>query len=479
MSSKTDPAAPAGAGGWLPLLLVLAVAIAARAPGLGEWSLWEDEETSLFFSQRPERPFPASFPIFFRALGGVFDVTGVGILPGRVFCATLGVLSVALTYLCLGRIWGRRVGVVAALFVGLSLGHLFWSQSIRYYILLFLFQLLSLYWFLDGFERGRWWELVLANVAMALGVWTHFSGALLMPVFVGYLVLMLLRRESGGGYNLRGYLAFGVPFLVVAALFAWQFLRFRASMGSLIEARANLARVVLQVVIYFGPGTVLLGLLAPVVARGAWRDRRLVFLLVAAVVPVLELVIIRLLNLAAIGWHYAFFALIGFAGLAAISLVSLAERGYRLAAGGLGGAALVSLIPLLVFYHLFAFGNRPRWREATAALREEAKLRPEGVGNPPVFSNVPGVVAHYLGIPPGETMGHQLVRGLPVRPPEDGHPTEHWYLVEVSAIPPDYTAWLERHCELKQEVVARSGPKDRTLKVYHYQPAPPHASDGE
>jgi hypothetical protein len=466
MSSKTD----ARGAGWLAPLLVLAVALLARGPHLGEWGLWEDEETSLHFSQRPDKSFPASFPIFFQALRGVFDLTGVGVLPGRAFAAALGLLGVALTGVGFSRLWSRPVGVLAALFVALSLGHVFWSQSVRYYILLFDFQILALYWFLSGFERNRPWELVLANVALALGLWTHFSGALLMPVFVGHLMLAAAFRWTGGGYDRRGYLVFGVPFLIVSALFAWKFKQFMATQASLVEGPTNPVRLLVQVVLYFGPGTLALAALAPLVVRGWWRDRRFVFLLVAALVPVAELVVIAVLNLTIVTWYYAFFALVGFAGLAALTVTSLAERGRRVAAVGLLGLGLLGLVPLAVAYHTTFSGDRPRWKDACTWLKQERGVDPTRPGSPPVLANVPGVVAFHLGVPAAETMGHPVVRQLPKQPPAEPPAGETWYVVEVSSISPEYLVWLDRHAEPVYTAEARTGPKDRTVRVYHYRP---------
>jgi hypothetical protein len=461
MSSKTDSAAPRSVR--LGLLAVLLVAVAVRAPGLGGWSLWEDEETSVHFSQRPDKPFPASFPIFFRLLEGVYAATGVDVLPGRVLCAALGVLGIALTYFGFARAYSRPVAVVAAVLVALSAGHVFWSQSVRYYILLFAFQALSLYWFIDGFERGRAWALVLSNIALALGLWTHFSGALLMPVFVGYLILALLRRETGGGYNAKGYAAFGIPFLVVSALFAWQFVKFKANLGSLVVGATNPVRLLAQVVIYFGPGTVALAALAPLVVPGWWRDRRFVFLLVTALVPVLELIVIAVLNLTIVTWYYAFFALLGFAGLAALAVTSLADRGRRAAAGGLLALAVLASVPLVAAYHLVLFGDRPRWREAAEFVRAAAPFDPAAATNPPVYANVPGVVAFYLGVPPGETMGHPFVRELV---PFEKGPPAGWYVVEDRVLRPEYRQWLAARCEQKARFECKLGPIDRTLTVY-------------
>lgn len=466
MSSKTEPTARSSVG-WWGLLAVLAVAAALRAPGLGEWSLWEDEETSVHFSQRPEKPFPASFPIFFRLLGAAYDATGVGVLSGRALCAGLGLLSIGLAWYGYARTWSRPVGALAALLLAFSVGHVFWSQSVRYYILLFVFQALSLYWFFAGFERGRAWQLVLSNVALALGLWTHFSGALLMPVFVAYLLLALVRRESGGGYNAKGYIAFGLPFLIVSAVFAWQFLQFKANLGDLVTGRTSLVRLVAQVVIYFGPGTVALAALAPLVVPGWWRDRRFLFLLVTAVLPVLELAVIAILNLTIVTWYYAFFALLGFVGLAAIAVASLAERGRRTAAGALLAFAVVCSVPLLIAYHLVLFGDRPRWQDAAERLKVEAGFDAMASTNAPVYSNVPGVVAFYLGVPPGETMGHRFVRDLP---PLDKGPHEGWFVVEDRAVKPEYRAWLVENCERRAQFECRLGPIDRTVSIYLRRP---------
>ena len=63
-------------------------------------------------------------------------------------------------------------------------------------------------------------------------------------------------------------------------------------------------------------------------------------------------------------------------------------------------------------------------------------------------------------------MGHPVVRQLSTQPP-DG---EAWYVVEVSSVAPESLAWLDRHAEPMYTAEARTGPKDRTVRVYHYRP---------
>jgi predicted membrane-bound mannosyltransferase len=117
---------------WAPAA-VFVLGAALRLYGLGEWSLWEDEETTIFFSYHPHRPFPNAFPTFFLILGHLFDYTGCSVLAGRLLSASFGIGSLALTYGIVRRFEEPRVALVALMAISVSPGHLFWSQSIRYY----------------------------------------------------------------------------------------------------------------------------------------------------------------------------------------------------------------------------------------------------------------------------------------------------------------------------------------------------------
>src|SRR5262249_41657474 len=149
-------------------LLILALAVLLRAWKLTEWSMWEDEEGTVFYSQRLQWAFAQFFPVFFYALHGLFQLTGVSVAAGRILSASLGGLGIVLLYFLFQRFISRRVALLAALLLAVNFGQLFWSQSIRYYNLVVVFELLSMYWFLVGFEQGKVTALLLSNVAFAL-----------------------------------------------------------------------------------------------------------------------------------------------------------------------------------------------------------------------------------------------------------------------------------------------------------------------
>ena len=197
--------------------------------------------------------------------------------------------------------------------------------------------------------------------------------------------------------------------------------------------------------------------------------RPLVFLLLAAILPVLELTVIAQLDLALIAWYYIFFALPAFAVLAASTLVALVDKG-RAAAATVGGVALLYSAVFLVGYFTQMHGDRPRWREAALQLSELADLTPTAASRAKVYASVPGVVAYYLGVAPGETMGHPLVTPVPRQPPADAPTVDQWYVVEAGSITPQYAAWFAAQCEQRGRFEAHSGPRDRSVLLYQRKP---------
>jgi hypothetical protein len=449
----------------------MGLAFALRALRVSDWSLWEDEGTSLYFSQHPGKPFPSYFPTFFALLHGLFAVTEVSVVWGRLLAAAFGVFSIWLTYVLGRRCGSRAVGLLGAVFLAVSLGHLFWSQSVRYYTLVLVFQLLCILWFLEGLECSDPLRLLLSNLAFALAMFTHFSTVILAPVLLLYLAVSAWLPGKEGQRRLKGHVLFGVPFLLILGFFAWRFLEFSklnliASDGTTAPVGQDVPGLAARVLGYFGLPVVVLASLAPLVARPL-HPRLGPFLLIAGLLPLMELVVIGQLGLAIVAWYYAFFALPALAVLAALTLVSLHRQSYRVTAAVLGGAALAYATVFLTGYFTWMHGDRPRWQEAARLLRQTADIRAEAPDEQEIYATVPGVVAHYLGVAPEANMGHPLVKPLPARPPETATHRDRWFVVEVAVLPQEYARWLAEHCQLKGLFEARTGPKDRSILVYH------------
>jgi hypothetical protein len=456
-----------------PLLVILAAALALRFWGLADWSLWEDEETSIYFSQQPSKPFPRFFPVFFLSLHGLYRATGVSVFAGRVLAAMFGIGSIVLVY-ALARRLSREIALLAALLLALNLGHLFWCQSIRYFTLLLLFELLSMYWFLEGFERGSYKVLLLSNIAFGLALLTHFSALLLMPVYVAYLFFMICGRQSGGAYNLRGYLFFGGLHGIVLGLMALQFIRFHAVLKGMDDkSLQDPLHLLMTAAAYFGAPIILLGILAPVVAVNVPK-RIALFFMTAGALPVLEGVVIARLNLSNVTWYYSFVALGGFVIAAAITLVSLYQRGFRWSAGLGMAVVLLYSLPLLAGYYTAMYGDRPRWKDACGYLRQDENVRVTDSERTQVYATVPGVVAYYMGVPPDETMGSSLVQPISQHSSDGDREVDRWFVVESGHVTPEVESWLEKSCTLKATFAAWTGPRDRSIRVYYHGTGAPN-----
>jgi hypothetical protein len=426
--------------------------------------MWEDEEGSMTLAQKPFRGFQGYFPIYFIILNGQMRPTGLSVPAARVIPACMGILSILFTFVCLRRYVSARAALIACLLLSLNIGHVFFSQSVRYYTTALVFQLLALAWFLQGFEEDRIWPLAASVFAFTLGLLTHFSAVLLAPVFVGYLLLTIVRGESGNGYHKKNYVLFGMMLVAVLTVFAWRIMQLRNMIGGwAIPSQRDPVHTALTFLAYFGIPLLGLALLAPWLARQL-RSRILLFLLCAGFLPVLEVLVIAGMNVVNVTWYYAMIALVGLALLAGAGLVGLWERGYRISAGGLGVAAVSYYVVFLLAYNFNWHGDRPRWAEAAAYLHDVANIDPAGPNTAEVYATVPGVVAFYLGADPRRPETYAVVRLLPRQPVHQVKSA--WYVVEAKVLSAEFRDWFANHCTLEARFESMTGHVDRTVLVY-------------
>ncbi len=461
------------------VLAVVCIAVLLRLCHLSDWSLFEDEETSIYFSQHVAKPFPRSFPVFFVALRGLYHLTGISIYAGRLVAAGMGIVAVWLTFSCFRHLLSREVALVAALFVAVNLGHLFWSQSIRYYTTVTVFQLVAAYWFLKGFESGQPRYLIYSNAAFVLALLSHYSAVLLAPVFVGFLVLVHFRKEAQGGYHWRGFLIYGAGLALTLAFLSlsfWQQLQLQGSLGEdggIIASAREPLQLLLRVAAYFGLPVFALAVPA-LFLRHKFSSRIVLFLLLLGFVPLIELTAITVvnsfMNLVTVSWYYALISLSALALLAASTLVALFNSGVKRTAIALGVLTVAYYGFFLQDYYTAMHGDRPRWREASELVQRMAAVDPYASVNPAIFATVPGVVAYYLGVDPATTMGHSLVKRPPIVPDSEmGNGEPGWFIVKAKAVSSEWQDWFAQHAALVGRFAARTGPRDRTLLVYRTQ----------
>lgn len=453
-------------------LSVMALAAGLRLIGIGEWSLWEDEGGAVFWAQRPWNGFAGYFPVFFLGFNGWEQVVGLDVAWGRVLPMIFGLLSIAITVLGFRRHIGAPAALLGGLFLAVNLGHIFFSQSIRYYTMALVFQSLSLYWFFDGLERDRPRVLLLAAVTFVLGLLTHFSVLLLAPVFVGYLLVMIvfptLAPPAKCGYRRRNYaLVFGV-LAAVLAFFTWRMMQLREmfeGIGAVIPSARDPIHIGKTIVAYFGLPLCMLAAATPFVVRSV-PGRTRTLLVIGTFVPLAELIVISMLNIVNVTWYYAFVAMVPMALAAGLVITDLVSRERRAVAGFVLTCAFVYYAAFLVGYYSIMHGDRPRWKEAVAFLQDEGVTLGEA-DSPTVYAEVPQVVAFYMGHDPGKWGYTELAEPFPYDvPPSETNPNGDWFVIEAKLVPQAYQSWFESCCTLRARFEAATGPIDRTVLVY-------------
>jgi 4-amino-4-deoxy-L-arabinose transferase-like glycosyltransferase len=172
---------------WL-LVLVLLTSLGLRVYRLGDKGVWWDEGYSTWLARqsfveiaqgtsRDTHP-----PLYFWLLHVWREGSSDGEFGLRFLSAGVGLLTVAVTY-CLGRAVGNRlVGLLAALLVGVSPFHIWWSQEVRMYAPAALLASLALWAALRVWDRGRPVDWALYVLFITAGLYTLYLNVLVLIV---------------------------------------------------------------------------------------------------------------------------------------------------------------------------------------------------------------------------------------------------------------------------------------------------------
>jgi 4-amino-4-deoxy-L-arabinose transferase-like glycosyltransferase len=185
---------------------------------LGHQSLWVDEVFSLMradlqgaFFERPAW-FAGHGPVYFRLLH-LWAGWGTSEFALRTLSVLVGGVTVCLAYAMGLRLYNRRVACIGTVLLATSPFFIWYSQEVRYVMLMMAAALLAMYTFHRALaaKRSAWWLLYGSSLVLAIGV---FVVNVFLPVAQGlYLLCSPAHRPQ-----LRRWVACQ---LVVFVLFAW------------------------------------------------------------------------------------------------------------------------------------------------------------------------------------------------------------------------------------------------------------------
>lgn len=202
---------------WVPLLL-FALALTLRLIGLGTESLWNDELSSVVFSNSgPMAALRSAMadtgpPLYYIVQSLVNEVLGVHEWSMRLVPALAGAASVPLLYGLGRRLAGERVAIIAAVMLAVAEVPLSMSQEARAYAPGAFLVLLSVYCLVRAVETSGSLWLVGYAVAAAAAAYTHlFAGVAVAGATFGVLIRPRLVTRVG----------WRLPMAIVGALVAW------------------------------------------------------------------------------------------------------------------------------------------------------------------------------------------------------------------------------------------------------------------
>ena len=199
----------------------------------------------------------------------------------------------------------------------------------------------------------------------------------LVPIVVSYLILLkILPFEKPVGLRLRNLVLLLVPGLLAALFLAWPYVRQPARWDYefsqfFVWTNNNPYWILAGVVYYIGLPIVCIG------ASGALylllkKDRAALLLSMGALGPLLAIMIISLVYYTAN--RYVFISLMSWLALASVAMRELLQQTQRNTRILVIGALLILLLAPLsenVLYYKYQNGNRDRWKEALAWVKQQ------------------------------------------------------------------------------------------------------------
>lgn len=369
------------------IAVITMVAAALRLWQLGDWALWIDEAHTYRDATMPmggEYGFANSdralYPLTFLLLRGLLSLHWIGIDEAslRLPFVLLGIVTVPLMALLGRRLVGPNAAVFAAAILALHPWHVFWSQNARGYVIVVLATVVAVSRWRAWQVDGRFRDVLATGLAVAVGALSHPTAALLAVALVGYLLARWLFR---GADAKQCVVRTAIVVLLVVGLppLAKELLPFQAFLRS--KAAPSVLHYAETVLYYFRPSQLLLSAVGLALLLRAPRRPGSLLLGCLFVVPFLVLLGIggQVVKVTA---RYAICALPVVCWLVGAALARWTERlAARPAAQRAERLVVAWLLPLVVAaelvlllaeYHGPQHGQRARWREAAAAVREAA-----------------------------------------------------------------------------------------------------------
>jgi Dolichyl-phosphate-mannose-protein mannosyltransferase len=203
------------------LVVLLLVAFWITTADLQRDSLWTDEAWTAWAVQPPylrdtlERVRgDVHPPLYFLLLNLWGRVEGDSVFALRLPSALVGIIALAATFAVGRRLFDYWTGVLALAVLGTASFFVYYTREARMYMLLLALAALSMLLYLRWRDRPSWVRALLYALSMALMLYTHYAGALVIATQLIHLVV-----TAGKRFEWRQIIRWILPYLLALLAF--------------------------------------------------------------------------------------------------------------------------------------------------------------------------------------------------------------------------------------------------------------------
>ena len=459
------------------MIIFMAFATAIRLWKLGSWSFWADE----VFLVQDAQSFPSVVtvnPVMYAVVRFFIDFLGISERSARLGPCIVGILSIPLVYWCGKKIFNASVGVIASAFLVIHPWHIFWSQNARAYSLAFFLAALSAALFYLALERDRVGLVIASLFVTLLSILSYLQTILLLPVFAGYIVLLVFTAGIPKGLNGKNLIAFFGPLMLGLLLLISPSVRGYLISGWGANEWGRSPHYILFTLAYCLSVPVSVAAFVGGIHSLIYLNRGGLFLICYAVIPLLLLLAISpFLNVAG---YYLFFTVpahLLLAAFCASELARSASRGSKALSASVVLIVVVALVSQTYLYFMVENGGRPKWREAFQSVKNRS-----GPDDSLVVS-MPRIAEYYLpgrggGISSTNTSAMQLedvIAKLATLESEWRWRNQRvWFVLDQPSLKVldanhKFREWLYSNCRLVEEFPVYARVMDRTISVWQME----------
>jgi uncharacterized membrane protein len=450
---------------YLILAAITILAAFLRFYKLGEWSFWYDEiftlrDVAKIFEISATNQQSSRWLIYWAV-----NLLGITEFNARLVPALIGIISIPILYFPTRKMFAVPSALLFSIFLAISPWHLYWSQNARFYTTLLLFYTLSLFLVYFAFEEDKPWYLVLSLLFFGFAVMERVFAAMLVPVVAGYLIgIKILPFEKPPGFRTRNILILVIPTLLIGFIGSYRYI---VNPEEWLEGFAwinnNPIWILSGITFYIGVPFICIGLMTAVYYL-LEKDRGVLLLALAAVLPALAIVTLSLIQYTAN--RYVFVSMTPWLILSALGVWKLFKqtrgRSWIIVSGVL---LILLLFPMgeNVLYYQYQNGNRDDWKGAFELVNELKEPGDKVIVTEQLMGD------YYLEDDITYNYYYLDYENLP------GSDNKIWFVVDnnLGEKDPDILKWVKENSELiaNKDVVVRA--RKFKMRVYLYDPSEP------